>query len=159
MTTRLALTLLIAAIATFQVSARKVKGARGKVNPPAEVASPHVSVYDTIRGISTNDYVTFAGYDKTVRATKESVFATNRTSRPIVAVMFTIAYYDMSGRMLHKATHRTDIEIPANETRRIDIATWDRQQSFVFHRSKRPTRSAATPYDVKISCDTIITID
>ena len=96
------------------------------------------------------------GYDKPLRSSRETFFATNNGKQTIAGMAFTITYLDSSGRQLHKAHHNTSSEIPAGETRQIAVRSWDKQQSFYYTRSTVPVRaSQATPYDVKIEIDTI----
>ncbi len=105
---------------------------------------------------ATADSVRFYGYEKTLRSTRETMFVSNLCrSRSISALIFTITYTDTKGRQLHRrrVEHRTDI--PAGETRRIDIPSWDRQQTFYYTGSPRP-RTAAIPYDVTITPDTLL---
>ena len=99
--------------------------------------------------------VRFSGYEKTLRSNRETMFVTNQTRRPIGALFFTITYFDTSGRLLHRASHRPHIAIPAGETRRLDLPSWDKQFTFFYIDSPRP-RVAAIPYSVKITTDTIL---
>lgn len=100
--------------------------------------------------------VAFYGYEKTLRSSRETFFISNRTSRKIAAVTFTIEYLDSDGRQLHKRTETTPIEIPPGETRRADIRSWDSQCTFYYHTSP-PPRTSAIPYSVAITPETIIT--
>ncbi len=96
------------------------------------------------------------GYDKPLRSSRETFFATNNDKRNIAGMAFTITYFDSSGRQLHKAHHNTSTEIPSGETRQIAVRSWDKQQSFYYARSTVPVRAQqATPYDVKIEIDTL----
>ncbi len=98
------------------------------------------------------DSVTVAGFEKPLRAVRESMFVTNRTGRDIAGLAVDIVYLDMQGRMLHKATHRIDVSIPAGETRRVEITSFDRQGLFYYHLSPLPQRATrATPFKVNVS--------
>lgn len=97
----------------------------------------------------------FSGYDKTLRANKETFFVSNHTSTDIFKIIFRIEYFDMQGRQLHLRRCERNVEIPAGDTRCIDIPTWDKQGSFYFIGSRRP-RVSGVPYSVKINADTII---
>lgn len=109
--------------------------------------------FDTVAATAAD--VRFSGYEKTLRSNRETMFVTNQTRRPIGALFFTITYFDTSGRLLHRASHRPHIAIPAGETRRLDLPSWDKQFTFYYIDSPRP-RVAAIPYSVKITTDTIL---
>lgn len=101
------------------------------------------------------DSVKFAGYEKTLRSTRETVFVTNLAAREIDRLIFTVTYLDTQGRVLHKARKNLYGGIPSGETRKIDFPTWDRQFAFYYIGSPRP-RVSARPYNVRIMPDTII---
>lgn len=112
-------------------------------------------IYDTIVAPPLT-LIDINGYDKPLRSRRETFFATNNSKRPIASIAFTINYYDTRQRQLHAASHRQDIEIPANQTRQISLRSWDAQQSFYYVRSTLPQRvQQATPYEVTITVDTI----
>lgn len=57
------------------------------------------------------------GYEKTVNATRETVFVENLTGQPVTAVSFTIRYLDADGRMIHQRTvSRHRVHIPAGKS-------------------------------------------
>ena len=60
--------------------------------------------------LSGPDSVEVAGFEKTLRATKESMIVTNNTSHEITAIGLDITYLDMKGRMLHRTTR--SIQLP-----------------------------------------------
>lgn len=93
--------------------------------------------------------IRFYGFDKTVGSNMESFFISNGLDQKVSGMEVMITYYDMSGRQLHKQTVRISCDIPAGETKRTDIKSWDTQKSFYFHRSATPKRQA-TPFDVRI---------
>lgn len=95
------------------------------------------------------------GYDKTVNSSVETFFVTNETEDTIVAVALTIGYYDINGRQLHSRPEKIFTTIPPGATRKADIRSWDRQNSFRYSGSSKPSRKSATPYTVKISPDTL----
>lgn len=103
------------------------------------------------------DVVTLSGYDKPLRSTSESLFATNHSDLIIKSVTILITYIDMSGRQLHSREVTIDTPIPPGETRQLQFRSWDRQKSFVYHRSQRPKRAAYSPYDI-IATITSITV-
>ena len=93
--------------------------------------------------------VIFAGYDKSINATKESIHVTNNSGHRLRAVTFQISYLDMKGRMLHSREVTQKCDVPDKETRKLDFPTWDTQKSFYYHLGQEPHRVAA-PYDVRL---------
>ena len=107
-------------------------------------------VYDTVR-TATVDSVQVAGYEKLLRATRESMFVTNKSTQPVTAIGLDISYHDMQGRQLHRRSCEVNEVIPAGETRMIDIPSFDRQGLFYYHLSPLPQRaSQATPFEVEV---------
>lgn len=132
---------------------------RNKLRPAATVTAPAVSddsvMYDTIAAPEAHT-LDINGYDKPLRSRRETFFATNNVNADIASVAFTITYYDTARRMLHKASHRVHVKIPASETRQISVKSWDTQFAFYHVRSPLPRGTVeASPYDVTISVDTI----
>ncbi len=111
--------------------------------------------FDTIAPAA--DSIVVAGYEKPLRAVKESMFVTNRLSRPVVGLSVTIDYLDTKGRQLHQATHDIDVIIPAGETRRVEVPAFDRQGLYYYRLSPVPrgTRQA-TAFDVKVTVNHVI---
>jgi len=127
-----------------------------KVVKPTEPLGLPEAMVDTVA--ATADMVRFAGYDKSLRATRETVFVTNLSPTcEIRHVVFHITYFDAQGRQLHRARHSLYAPVPVGETRRLDFPSWDKQFSFFYARSARP-RKPAIPYTVKITPDTLIVI-
>ncbi|MDE6697481.1 MAG: hypothetical protein K2K25_11430 [Muribaculaceae bacterium] len=91
----------------------------------------------------------FYGFDKTITSNLESFFVSNGIDSEISGMEIQITYFDLKGRQLHKRTVSIDCSIPAGETMRTDIKSWDTQKSFYYHKSAKPKRQA-TPFDVKI---------
>lgn len=115
----------------------------------------HAPCADTIRGACT-DSITLAGYDKPLRSRHETMFVTNRSRHNITGLGLTLSYYDSHGRKLHGRSISVAVELSASDTRQIAIPSWDRQQAFYYHRSSRPRKADATPYDVRIDIDYIL---
>lgn len=107
-------------------------------------------LYDSIPHTLVTSHIRFAGYDKTVTASKESFHAINETPFDIKGMTIRIIYKDMKGRMLHSRDVRIEKEISHDETRKIDIPSWDVQKSFYYYLSNEPKRTAA-PYKVTIT--------
>lgn len=105
---------------------------------------------DTLRGVWC-DSVAVAGFEKPLRAVRETMFVTNRSSRRIDGVGLEITYTDMRGKMLHKAVHSLACEVPAGETRRVEVPSFDRSGLLYYHLSPVPQRAQrATPFDVQV---------
>lgn len=129
-----------------------------KVDPDAVGAVlEHASKarYDTIAPPEAS-MIEVNGYDKPLRSRRETFFVTNNSKRHIGAIAYTITYYDTQHRMLHRAAHNVDIDIPAGQTRQANMRSWDTQHSFYYVHSAVPDRTKkATPYEVTISVDTL----
>lgn len=143
--------ILIAATAVYaeRTTRRNLKPAKTDTEislTPAydTVATPDASV------ISVN------GYDKPLRSRRETFFATNNSTESIARIAFSIRYFDSKQRLLHQTVHNVPADIPAGETRQINIPSWDTQFNFYYLRSAIPQRAQqATPYDVRINVDTL----
>lgn len=143
---------------TFTAEARKIrtrhsipksteKGVAAKeAEQPTGIsmATDSIAFCDSIRPA-----IRFYGFDKTVNSSVESFFISNELKSALSGLEVRITYTDMKGRQLHKRTVRIDTPIPAGETMRTDIKSWDTQKSFYYHKSVRPKRQA-TPFDVKV---------
>ena len=145
----LAAVLVLASVLTAQRTTRRSLKAEPK---SIENASAPV---DTV--LSPDEHtVDINGYDKPLRSRRETFFATNNSERHLEGVAFTITYLDRAGRQLHKATHNLAADIPPAETRQLSYRSWDEQQAFYYIRSAVPERAQqATPYDVRITIDTL----
>lgn len=93
--------------------------------------------------------IRFYGFDKTTTSNLESFFISNSLDSEISGMEIQITYFDMQGRQLHKRKVSIDCSIPAGETMRTDIKSWDIQKSFYYHKSAKPKRQA-TPFTTKI---------
>lgn len=94
--------------------------------------------------------VSFSGYDKPVSSSKESFLVTNNNSKAIEALEIKITYLDMKDRMLHSRIVNVSCYVPAGETRKADISSWDTQKTYYYYLGPSPKR-VATPYKVKIT--------
>lgn len=125
---------------------------RGLRVDPSALAAPTDTVAVTEDTVSVSDGdIVVSGYDKPLRSYGESFFVTNKPDSAITGVELTIDYRDIRGRQLHHRSLRHDIDLPAGETRRADIRSWDRRQTFYYIRGPKPRTSGVTPYDVKIT--------
>lgn len=105
---------------------------------------------------STSVPVRLSGFDKALSSHRESFFVENKLdSADIVWLSLTIDYLDTSGRQLHRRRARFRCDIPAGETRRIDIPTWDKQGVYYYRKSepRRRVQASAAPFEVSISVD------
>lgn len=98
--------------------------------------------------ISDSSMIEIAGYDKPLPSHKETFFVTNNYNRSIKSLTVELNYYDMQSRQLHSAVHTISCEIPAGETRQVQIKSWDVQCGFYYYLSSKPRRQA-TPFFVK----------
>lgn len=138
---------LLALASSVDAEARKRSTTRKIVSVEVPAAQ-----LDSIAADTAN--IKFSGYDKPLRASKETVFVTNNSGHNIRAVSFTSQYVDTSGRQLHRISRKINTDIPTGETRRIDFKSWDVQNSFYYVGSRRP-RTSAIPYDIRITPDYI----
>ena len=141
----------IAALLLFydaEASARKKRVATTR--PRLErLAAPDnaVSPADTIPAAAI-DSIKLSGYDKPLRSRRESLFITNLTDLRLTEISLSIDYYDMEGRELHHEDVSVGADIPPGATRQILFPSWDRQLTFVYHRSERSSKGVL--YKVKI---------
>ncbi|MCH5240606.1 MAG: hypothetical protein J1F38_10315 [Muribaculaceae bacterium] len=92
----------------------------------------------------------FAGYDKEPNSDVESFILINNSENPITGYDVRIDYLDMEGRMLHSRRVKEGCYVPAGETRRFDIKSWDKQRTYYYYLGNSPRR-VATPYQVRFS--------
>ncbi len=145
---------LVAVVASGQRQSSR----RGKLKPSVavQVSGSQCPPFDTVA--VAEGMVSFAGYEKTLRATRETVFLSNLSPKEVARVVFRVTYYDAQGRQLHVARHDMYAPVPSGETRRLDFPTWDRQYTFYYVGSPRP-RVPAIPYSVKIHPDTLVFVN
>ena len=102
-----------------------------------------------------HDSVIFSGFDKPLDSTRETLFATNKTSRTILSITLRLQYTLTDGRHLHAANHTIPCEIPPGETMLLTIPSWDRQKSYYYASSNPPRRRLATPFSVSLTLLTL----
>mgnify|MGYP001245759948 FL=1 len=95
----------------------------------------------------TISQIAFSGFDKPGASSMESFFITNHTDRTMSGVSLYIEYLTPDGRQLHKRYVKLDCNIPAGETRKCDIKSWDTQRSFHYELSRASRRSS--PFSVR----------
>lgn len=99
--------------------------------------------------------VSFSGYDKKASSEKESFFIINRSDRELTGVSLYIVYLTTDSVQLHRRWAKINCSIPPGETGKVDIRSWDTQNSFYYYRSDPPRRRRATPYMVRFEPVTI----
>lgn len=148
------LALLLAALA---LTASVLSAQKRKVPATAErhlVKGAATVVRDTVYD---PDSLTVAGFEKLLRDRRESMFIINSGSRHISALGMKIVYRDMKGRMLHTATHSVAVDLPAGETRRVEVPAFDRSGVWYYHLSPLPPRARrATPFKVAVTITYIV---
>lgn len=145
---------------TGQIDARKIKSSLKKPDKPMQ-KTEYVKGSQAIstqceacaNGYKISDVV-FTGYDKKRSSERESFFITNNTDRELTAVSLYIIYYATDGRQLHKKYVKINCSIPAGETQKTDIRSWDTQKSFYYVKSETNPRKG-TPYTVSFDPVTI----
>lgn len=145
---------LLAATATPQRTTRK--GHTRIARRVADTAAPLHADADTVM-VPLPGSVALSGYDKTLNASRESLFVTNNGDATLAWMSVTIDYLDHAGRQLHRRSLPVACDIPPGQTRRIDIPSWDRQGVY-FYRDSEPRRrvtAAASPYTVTLSVDSV----
>jgi hypothetical protein len=93
--------------------------------------------------------VYFSGYDKTAGSDLETFFVTNNTDSEMSAISFYLEYLSTDGRQFHKRFLKLECDIPASETRKFDVKSWDKQHSFHYIDSN-PGKNKTTPYRVRV---------
>ncbi len=143
--------LMIVMLATMTCYGRKVNSRRAD----SDIARSE-TVAEAVDAVGNQDsLVVISGYDKPLRSSKETLFATNRSDRALQRMALTIAYYDTQGRLIHKRSCMLPARIPAGESRQLSFSSWDIQQSFYYLNSRKPKVSGAVPYDIAVKVDTL----
>lgn len=147
--------LIMAMLLPCVVAGRRVTDRRTKVHRPV------AAVADTVRhirgaicvdaasgsgGLSINS-VRFTGFDKPAASEKESFLISNGTSGTLLSFDLEITYLTLDGRQLHRRIISHDCHIPAGETRKVDIRSFDTQHSYHYTASA-PGRNGAYPFTV-----------
>lgn len=92
--------------------------------------------------------LTFTGYDKKANATTETFFIHNNSDQTLTSLELEISYLSESGNLLHKRIVEIDETIPAGESRKIDIPSWDKQKNFHYVKSDAGKKGSA-PFTVR----------
>lgn len=147
---------LLAAVVLGAGAQRTIRG-KLRAADRSQITADSVRAHlDTVVVAPGEHLLDINGYDKPLRSRRETFFATNNSDRAVAALAFTITYLDGSNRKMHAASHHSATSIPARETRQLSLRSWDVQNAFFYRRSTVPQRAdQATPYDVRISVDTV----
>lgn len=91
----------------------------------------------------------FSGYEKEINSKKESFLISNNSHDLIHGLKVRIVYLDMNGRMFHSRETSNKCNLPQGETRKIDIPSWDNQNTYFYYLGNEP-KKVATPFKVEI---------
>ncbi len=138
----------VAALLSCVPQASAQRTTRRALKPVHRVEAPAEAVADTLFAPS-DSLVSLSGYDKPLRSRKESFFVSNHSQHALSALNLTIDYFDTSERRMHSRTLTIDVDIPAGDTRKVDIPSWDTQLTF-YYRDSAPARltTRCYPYSV-----------
>lgn len=92
--------------------------------------------------------LTFMAYDKKTGSSKETFFIDNGSDTSLSGLELEISYYNSSGKMIHKRKVDISQYLPAKETRKVDISSWDTQKSYHYINSV-PSAKGSTVYTVR----------
>ena len=127
------------------------KRADGKGKTAGPDAQPLLPPADTVVA-DVGRTVAVSGYEKPLRASKETVLVTNLDSlRTLDELTLQIEYLTPDGRMLHKRTVTVYPLVAPGETRLVTFPTWDVNRLFYYHLNVPRTNSQATPYTVTLT--------
>lgn len=99
--------------------------------------------------ITFKDKIAFSGFEKEVNSSKETFLISNKSLEVILGLEIRIEYLDLQDRMLHSRDIKEKCYVPAGETRKIDISSWDKQHTYYYYLGNEP-RKVATPFKVRI---------
>ena len=147
----MALAVMAALACGMSAQAQQTTRKRLKKSEKIETKASISVAYVTISGASAEAMVELTGYEKPLRANRETFMLRNLGEKRLIEGEFELTYYDMKGNMLHRRTVRTALDIPAGERRMVSLRPWDVNRMFYYHLN-RPQRTSAqaTPYTVKL---------
>lgn len=100
--------------------------------------------------------VTVSGFAKPLSSLYESMYVTNNSDSTMTALKLSLDYRDTSGRQLHQRSDTATVMLPPGETRRIELRSFDRQQTCCYVNSVRPrSRSRQTLFTVRVHVDSV----
>ena len=166
-------------VAGVDASAQKTTR-RGKL-VPIPVAPAETAVTDTVTADSLLSQIELTGYEKPLRARRESLFVTSRLPMPVSSIKLRIDYMTMDGVPLHSRELDLDVNLPAaqqnlsaapdkpatcytqvavgelrpsvSEVRRmVTFKSWDVNNLFYYHLNvPARTSTQGTPYRVRLT--------
>ena len=90
----------------------------------------------------------FLAYDKKTNAPKETFFIDNGSDIDLDGLNLEISYFNSAGKLIHRRNAEISTPLPAKETRKVDIPSWDTQKSYHYINSV-PSRKGSSPYTVR----------
>lgn len=143
--------LIVPVLAALIASATDTRTTRGRLmrTPPA-VTELTLSP-DTLLPVISADSLVIHGFDKPLRSTAETFFASNLTDTLITGITLDLVYHDMQGAMLHARRVSLPCSIPSGETRQLRVRAWDTQMTYYYRLTRvRPRSERAVEFDVTI---------
>lgn len=150
---RNAIFLTLLSACTLCVPAQRRNSLSPRLQAQKAASTESAAGTDTL-ACSRGDLV-FSGYDKPLRASRETLFITNHMSADVSRAVFHIEYFDLQGRQIHRRRCSVAVDLPAGETRCVDLPAWDRQGTYYFRGSRRP-RVSGVPYTVAVTPDSVV---
>lgn len=113
------------------------------------------SLFPDMRLVAANQLLpsekpVFTGFDKRLNNSKESFFIINPSKSDIVGATICLTYHTPDGRMLHRRYATINTLIPAGETRKVYLPSWDTQRSFYYLKSETDPRRG-NPFDIVLT--------
>lgn len=99
--------------------------------------------------------VRITGYDKPLRARRETMIATNLSTQPFDSIHLQINYTDKQGNPLHSRQLTVKAHINPGQAQNIAIPSWDPNNTYYYFLSP-PSRSTGTPYSLSIKALPIV---
>lgn len=108
------------------------------------------SIFNERKDLESLSNVSFAGYNKEVNSPSESFIIINSSDHIIKGFEVKIDYLDIKDRKIHSRNITEHFNVPAGETRHIDVKSWDNQRVYYYYLGNEP-KKVATPYKVSFT--------
>lgn len=118
--------------------------------PKAKVAQPPVLVEKAQVDTLAPDDVRISGYDKPLRARRESMIVTNCGTQPFDSVALTLTYCDNRGTVLNTRKITISAPLAPGQAKAVSIRSWDVNNSYYYFLTP-PTRAAGSPFRLSVS--------
>lgn len=141
---RPALFLVALSFAAFTAAGQHLARPKAKVRPVETVQATH-SAYTL-----PANCVRITGYDKPLRARRESMIVTNCGDQPFDSVRLTMTYTDDRGTLLNTRTITVAARLEPGKAKSVSIRSWDVNNSYYYFLTP-PARAAGTPYRLSVS--------